>query len=93
MSESDTQNSAPATASTPAVQEWESAEFLRRFSQGERAEIKTLAGSNESAFDFLEVLGADTSIRSDDAFVADGLNVFVEFGILSESRREEIIGG
>lgn len=92
-------HAAPASSALPpSVPAFSPLEFRRRFTDAERNRIALAA--NEAAnngdptlLNWLLDLSAAPSVRMDAPEVAEGMQRLVELGLLSERRRDAIMGG
>lgn len=70
-----------------------SLEFLRRFTAGERAALRTAAASDSTLADFLMQLECAHEIVNTEHTTLDGMAYLVALGHLTQARSEEILGG
>lgn len=70
---------------------WTSYEFLRRFTVGEREDIRVAAGSDGAVADLLMFLQTATEVVSDDLTTNVGMDYLVHLRILTPARRAEIM--
>ena len=70
---------------------WTSYEFLRRFTAGERAAIRTAAASDSAVADLLMFLQTATEVVADDLTTSVGMDYLVHLGILTEARKNELL--
>jgi len=70
-----------------------SLEFLRRFTSGERAALRTAAASDASLADFLMQLECAHEIVNTEQTTTDGMDYLVAIGQLTRGRADEILGG
>lgn len=70
---------------------WTSYEFLRRFTPGERDAIRTAALSDSAVADLLMFLQTATEVVADDLTTSVGMDYLVHLGILSETRKLELL--
>ncbi len=70
---------------------WTSYEFLSRFTPTERAAIRTGSMSDPVLADFLMMSQAAQEVVSDDPVTVAGMNYLVSVGVLTESRKNEIL--
>lgn len=67
-------------------------QFLTRFTPEERAAIRALALTDSTVADFLQLEQAAQEIITDNPIVVSGMDYLVSVGLLTESRKNEIIG-
>ena len=70
---------------------WTAYEFLNRFTYSERAAYRQLAKTDDMVADFMSLAQAAQEIISDDPTTIAGMNYLVSVGIISESRKNEIL--
>lgn len=70
---------------------WTAYEFLNRFTYLERAAYRQLAKTDDIVADFMSLAQAAQEIISDDPTTIAGMNYLVSVGIISESRKNEIL--
>jgi hypothetical protein len=73
------------------AQKWTSYEFLRRFTAGEREDIRVAAASDGAVADLLMFLQTATEVVSDDPTTSVGMDYLVHLGILTPARRAELL--
>jgi hypothetical protein len=74
------------------VNRWTAYEFLLRFTAEERAAIRESAKTDPNTADFLQLAQAAQEIISNDPITLQGMNYIVSIGIISENRKNEILG-
>ena len=70
-----------------------SLEFLRRFTAGERAALRTAAASDATLADFLMQLECASEIVNTEDTTQAGMSYLVASGNLTQARADEILGG
>ena len=70
---------------------WTSYEFLRRFTVGERENIRVAATSDGAVADFLTLCTAAQEVVSDDPVALAGMDYLVSLNLLTPARRAEIL--
>lgn len=82
---------------SPPAPAWSTLTFLERFTLAERIAIRqAAAGATQEALelaDWFDLLRAAGDVKSDDARTVAGMAVLVAAGLLSSTRRDEILGG
>ena len=74
------------------VYSWTAYEFLLRFTAEERAAIRESAKIDANTADFMQLAQAAQEIISNDPITLQGMNYIVSIGIISENRKNEILG-
>ena len=70
---------------------WTAYEFLNRFTYSERSTYRQLAKTDDIVADFMSLAQAAQEIISDDPTTLSGMNYLVSVGVISESRKNEIL--
>ncbi|MEX2524432.1 MAG: hypothetical protein WD750_05705 [Gammaproteobacteria bacterium] len=70
---------------------WSSRAFLDRFTRQERIDIRTAAKSEPLIEDYLDMLRTARRVYADDPDTQEGLTLLVQAGLLTETRRQEIL--
>lgn len=70
---------------------WSAYEFMLRFTFSERAAIRSAAASDPLIDDFLFLATAAREIASDDPTTIAGMDALVSAGIISSTRKQEIL--
>lgn len=70
---------------------WTSYEFLQRFTAQERAEVRSRSVSDPILADFLMLCTAAQEVVSDDPVTVQAMNYLVSIGVLTESRKNQIL--
>lgn len=68
-------------------------EFMRRFTNEERVQIRLAAKADIVIEDFLDLCKTAPSIHSDDPDLQAAMQYFVALGLITEERRETILNG
>lgn len=68
-------------------------EFLTRFTQSERAALRSAASGDTTLADFLMQMECAHEIVNTDATTVAGMDYLVAAGHLTRSRADEILGG
>lgn len=71
---------------------WTSYEFLTRFTDVERKRIWNRAKNDDDIADFLMMSQSANEVLSDDPMTLAGMNLLVSKNILTQARRDEILG-
>ena len=71
---------------------WTAYEFLNRFTYVERAAYRQAAKTDDLVADFMSLAQAAQEIISDDLTTIQGMNYLVSVGLLTQQRRDEILG-
>lgn len=71
---------------------WATFDFLRRFGPDERIAARTLAKTDPIVEDFMDLLGKSTNIVSSDPDTQAGMDYLVYVGVLTEARKNTILG-
>lgn len=71
---------------------WTAYEFLLRFTAQERAAFRAAAVSDPLVADFQQLAQAAQEIVSDDAMTIAGMDYLVSQNLLTQQRRDEILG-
>lgn len=74
-------------------QTWTSFAFLLRFTAQERAAFRAAALTDEQVADFQELAIAAHEVASDNPVTIQGMDYLVSVGLLTQARRDEILGG
>lgn len=67
-------------------------EFLNRFTTQERKEIRNKSKTDDAVADFEMLATAAQEIVSDDPMTIAGMNYLVSVGIVTEARKNQILG-
>lgn len=81
---------APPTVITP--QQWTAYQFLLRFTAEERAAFRAAALTDPNVADFQQLAQAAQEIINNDPMTVAGMNYLVSVGLLTEARKNEILG-
>lgn len=81
----------PYVAPKAQPKSWTPLEFKEKFTFEERVALRELAKADPQAEDWLDLLNASTSVRSDDLRTTTGLNYVVLKGVLTGQRVLEIL--
>lgn len=71
---------------------WTAYEFLNRFTYAERAAYRQAAKTDDLVADFMGLAQAAQEIISDDPTTIQGMNYLVSVGLLTQQRKDEILG-
>jgi len=71
---------------------WTAYEFLLRFTSQERSAYRQAAQTDDLVADFMNLAQAAQEIISDDPITIQGMNYLVTVGLLTQQRRDEILG-
>ena len=71
---------------------YSSFQFFQLFTPQERAAIRTAAMSDQTVADFQQLAGAAQQILNTDPMTIAGMNYLVSVGLLTEARKNEILG-
>jgi hypothetical protein len=71
---------------------WTAYEFLTRFTQQERANLREAAKTDPLVADFSQLLGAAQEVISDDPVTLQAMDYLVYAGYITNQRRSEIMG-
>jgi hypothetical protein len=74
-----------------ASRAWTAYEFLNRFTASERAEVRLRSATDPLLADFLMLATAAQEVVSDDPVTVNAMDYLVALGILTPSRRTEIL--
>lgn len=66
-------------------------EFLKRFSQAERIDIRSARMASPELDDFMELLNSAQSVDLNDLTLAAGMNTLVQAGLLTSDRKNTIM--
>lgn len=77
----------------PVSQTWTAYEFLNRFTKQERKVIRMKAKTDDEVADFELLASAANEIASDDPVTIAGMGYLVAAGVITASRRDQILGG
>lgn len=67
-------------------------EFMFRFTQAERVAIHQLSDTDFTIIDFLFLLDHTLTVNIDDAFVVNAISYLVSVNVLTEERKQHILG-
>lgn len=81
---------APPASVTP--QQWTAYQFLLRFTAEERAAFRAASLTDTNVADFQQLAQAAQEIINNDPMTVAGMNYLVSVGLLTESRKNEILG-
>ena len=70
---------------------WTAYEFLTRFTQQERATLRSAAATDPLVADFSQLLGAAQEVISDDPVTIQAMDYLVYAGYITNDRRSEIM--
>lgn len=90
------ENAAPrfiAPPPMPVQQTWTAYQFLLRFTAEERAAFRAAALTDANVADFQQLAQAAQEIVSDDPMTVAGMDYLVSQGLLTQTRRDEILNG
>lgn len=73
-------------------QQWSSYQFLLRFTTEERAAFRAAALTDPNVADFQQLAQAAQEIINNDPMTIAGMNYLVSVGLLTEPRKNEILG-
>lgn len=89
----ETRDANNAVVSASSVQtRWATFDFLRRFTSEERIAARTLAKTDPVVEDFMDLLSKATNVISSDADTQAGMGYLVYVGVLTEARKNTILG-
>lgn len=71
---------------------WTAYEFLLRFTAQERAAYRNAAKTDDNVADFMGLAQAAQEIVNDDSMTVAGMNYLVSVGLITEQRKNEILG-
>ena len=71
---------------------WTAYQFLLRFTTQERAAYRNAAKTDDNVADFMGLAQAAQEILNDDPMAVAGMNYLVSVGLLTEQRKNEILG-
>lgn len=74
------------------VYSWTAYQFLLRFTPEERAAFRNAAITDVNVADFQQLAQAAQEVISNDPMTLAGMNYLVSIGLLSEPRKNEILG-
>jgi hypothetical protein len=75
------------------VREWATAlDFMKAFTLAEEASIRAAAKTDPTLEVFLARLAAAPYVRSDDSLTIQGMEYLVMQGLITEARKDEILG-
>jgi len=66
-------------------------DFLARFTKEERKAIRQAGVRNDDVADFYDLLRAANTIIPDAPMIRDGMQMLVDAGVLSATRRDELV--
>jgi hypothetical protein len=67
-------------------------QFMLRFTSEERTAYRNAAKTDDNVADFMSLAQAAQEIINDDPMTVAGMNYLVSLGIISEARKNEILG-
>ena len=76
----------------PIQQTWTAYQFLLQFTPEERAAFRAAALTDSSVADFQQLAQAAQEVISNDPMTIAGMNYLVSVGLLTEARKNEILG-
>ena len=76
----------------PPTISWTAYQFLNRFTYQERAAYRSAASTDDLVADFMGLAQAAQEIVNDDPMTVAGMNYLVTIGVLTEQRKNEILG-
>jgi hypothetical protein len=84
----------PRFSGTPyrPPQSWTAYQFLLRFTAEERSAFRASALTDANVADFQQLAQAAQEVVSDDQMTVAGMNYLVSVGLLTEQRKQEILG-
>jgi hypothetical protein len=71
---------------------WTAYQFLLRFTAAERAAFRASALTDANVADFQQLAQAAQEVVNDDPMTVAGMNYLVSVGLLTEQRKQEILG-
>lgn len=71
---------------------WTAYQFLLRFTANERAAFRAAALTDPNVADFQQLAQAAQEVINDDPMTIAGMNYLVSVGLLTEARKNEILG-
>lgn len=74
------------------VYSWTAYQFLLRFTAEERAAFRAAALTDPNVADFQQLAQAAQEVISNDPMTIAGMNYLVSVGLLTEARKNEILG-
>lgn len=77
---------------TPVQQVWTAYQFLLRFTAEERAAFRAAALTDANVADFQQLAQAAQEVISNDPMTVAGMNYLVSVNLLTEQRKNEILG-
>jgi hypothetical protein len=89
------ENSIPRFTPPPYVPptiSWTAYEFLNRFTYQERAAYRSAASTDDLVADFMSLAQAAQEVVNTDPMTVAGMNYLVTIGLLTEQRKNEILG-
>lgn len=88
-----TPESTPRFVLPPVIYVWTAYQFLNRFTDTELMDIRSKSVSDPIMWKFLTFATAAQEILSNDPATVAGMDYLVFTGILSQTRRNQILGG
>lgn len=87
-------NATPRFTGSPRTytQRWTAYQFLLRFTAAERAAFRAAALTDANVADFQQLAQAAQEVVNDDPMTVAGMNYLVSVGLLTEQRKQEILG-
>lgn len=76
----------------PKVCSWTAYQFLLRFTSEERAAFRAAALTDPNVADFQQLAQAAQEVINNDPMTIAGMNYLVSVGLLTETRKNEILG-
>lgn len=87
------ENDNPRFSGSPIVPKTYTAyQFLTRFTAEERAAFRNAAITDSTVADFQQLAGAAQEVSTDNPVTIAGMEYLVSVGLLTESRKNEILG-
>lgn len=88
------QNSTPRFFGSVALQSqsWSAYQFLLRFTPEERALFRAAAVTDPNVADFQQLAQAAQEVVNDDPMTIAGMDYLTAIGLISQNRRNEILG-
>jgi len=85
-------NATPRFKEPIAVQSWTAYQFLLRFTAEERAAFRAAALTDPMVADFQQLAQAAQEVINNDPMTIAGMNYLVSVNLLTEQRKNEILG-
>jgi len=93
IGQSYSENDVPRFSGNPVFPKTYTAyQFLMRFTPEERAAFRNAAITDTAVADFQQLAGAAQEIATDNPMTIAGMNYLVSVGLLTEQRKQEILG-